>query len=30
MTGYILTNLKEMINELGEDRVKSILSDFFM
>lgn len=28
MTGYILTNLKEMINELGEDRVKSILSDF--
>ncbi len=29
MKGYKLVNLHEMINELGEDRVKSILFDFY-
>lgn len=28
MTGYGLVNLKEMIEEVGEDRVKEILSAF--
>ena len=29
MKGYIQISLKEMLNEIGEDRVKSILSNFF-
>jgi len=28
MTGYVLVNLKEMIKELGEEKVKTILSNF--
>jgi len=28
MTGYIQVNLKDMINNLGEDKVKDILSNF--
>lgn len=28
MTGYIQVNLREMISNLGEDKVKDILSDF--
>lgn len=29
MTGYIQVNIKDMLSELGEDRVKSILSTFY-
>ena len=28
MAGYVKVNLKEIIDELGEDRAKSILADF--
>ena len=29
MTGYVQVNIKDMLSELGEDRVKAILSDFY-